>query len=381
MQRHLQFLYDPASAAGELALRPELGRQVSPAAEGQKAEWFPGLRKSPRQLYRLLGNTQYAHLATLLDRLDVCMGAGFDQPRLLRTRTRSSFAPDLAELHAADHFVLGGCSLQSFDASKGDESVADFVASRKSVRVAVEVYCPLTWEHLEEFESEVMAVVKNIDMPFDFEFTVDFEKIEEFTPEGNAAFLHPGVLDEALAADARGKAIIAELEEELPARLNDEPDWIEINRLEENINLRLRLTLTAIAYSRDRLPVRSGCIRGPERSGYRPEGIFESIVGNVIAKAKRGQALTVADVDAAVLVVHLGAADLFSELRNETYRSKIFLPILQQRIGEERYGHTTILFCDSAGWGKPFTPWFASYDDATPAALLDLLDPRRVLCR
>jgi hypothetical protein len=280
----------------------------------------------------------------------------------------------------ADHFVLGGCSITSFDAAKGDQSVSDLLVERDQLRVAVEVYCPLTWDALEDFLSEMPAMVKNVDMPFDFEFEIDFEKINEITPGGSAAFLHPGELDAALSGGYGGQ-IVSDIEADLLAKLNDGPTEIRIERDEERANLRIRLSLRDITYNKDKLPERFGVMSGPERSGYRPEAIFETIVDNVVKKAKEGQALQVPNADAAVLVVDLSEADLISELRNEIYRDKIFFPLVQQKIGEERHGHTAIVFCDTAGWGKPFIPWFLAYDDDAPAELLDLLDPRGVMPR
>ena len=52
--RYTNFLYDPPSVRTLLASLPHLGATLEPDREGHKAEWFPGLRKSPRQLYRLL---------------------------------------------------------------------------------------------------------------------------------------------------------------------------------------------------------------------------------------------------------------------------------------------------------------------------------------
>src|SRR5260221_13755151 len=94
----LQFLFDPAAVREHLGDLQSLAAELRPETEGVEAETFEEVRKSERQLYRILGNTHYDHLADLLKAFDRCMECGYRQPRLLRTRVRSSFAADVAEL-------------------------------------------------------------------------------------------------------------------------------------------------------------------------------------------------------------------------------------------------------------------------------------------
>ena len=77
----------------------------------------------------MLGNPQYEHLTQLLEALETCLAHGFTQPRLLKTRARSTFGPDLAELRVAEHFALRGCTITAFDDAKGGEPIPDPVAS------------------------------------------------------------------------------------------------------------------------------------------------------------------------------------------------------------------------------------------------------------
>src|SRR5207245_362884 len=120
------------------------------------------------------GNTHYEHLTQLLETLETCLAHGFKQPRLLRTRARSSFGPDLAELRVAEHFALAGCAIIGFDDTKSDQPVPDLVASTADgFRVAVEVYTPMAFEHLERFTDDMRSGVKNLDRPFDFMFHLE----------------------------------------------------------------------------------------------------------------------------------------------------------------------------------------------------------------
>jgi hypothetical protein len=360
-----------------LASYPALAAELKPEREGVKAEWFEHVRKSERQLYRVLGNTHYAHLVELLEALDSCLTHGYKQPRLLRTRARSSFAPDLAELRVAEHFALANCAIAGFDYSKGGESVPDLVATtRDGFRVAVEAYCPMAFEHLDGFRDDLISAIKNIDLPFDLSFRLSFHQLHHFDDDQRLLYLQAGPLDEALRDGALGKTVAREFISELAERLDNPPSTISISREEPDLNLVLVLELERIEQTPDRLPAREGVISGPNTSPPNPEWVVAQVASQAEAKAAEGQALRVA-ADAAVLVVDLTESDIPSELRSEIYRKK-FLEILKPRADKALRGHTAIVFAESAGWHKPFIPRFLNTAESAPATLRELLDPRGI---
>jgi hypothetical protein len=356
-----------------LAADPKLKLEREPAAE-----CFEGGRKSRRQIYRLLGNPHYEHLTQLLEALETCLAHGFRQPRLLKTRARSAFGPDLAELRVAEHFAVAGCTIAGFDDAKRDEPVPDLVATTADgFRVAVEVYTPMAFEHLERFTDDLRSGVKNLDRPFDFHFDLEFRKMVEFDPDTmKLAYLLPDVLDAKLGENGRGVAIVASILDELAERLDDRGDRLEIVREEADVNLRIELTLEHIEQTSDRLPARDGFIGGPNTEKPAPEWVFARIADKAEKKAAEGQALTV-EADAAVLVVDLTYSDLMSELRHEGYQAR-FLDVLKSLGEQARRCHTAVVFVESAGWHQPFIPWFLNIADDAPEQLYDLLDPRKL---
>jgi hypothetical protein len=371
---HIQFLFDPAAVRKTLAAFPALAAEIDPEREGVMADWFERIRKSQRQLYRVLGNTHYEHLMDLLEALDVCLGHGYKQPRLLKTRARSSFAPDLAELRVAEHFAIAECEIRGFDESKGEDSVPDLLATRDGFSVACEVYCPQAFEHLARLRDDLVSGVKNIDLPWDFTFRLSFDKLREFDDEHRLIYFFEGVLDDAVGADGRGPRIVEELLAELADHLNDPPASFTISREERGLNMRIVLELEYVEQTPDRLPSRAGVISGPSTTPPNPEWVFARIAERVEAKAAKGQALGV-EADAAVLVVDLTESDLPSELRNDVYR-EMFLKILEPRADAALRGHTAIVFSESGGWHKPFIPWFLNTADGAPRQVFELLDPR-----
>lgn len=368
------YLFDPARVRGDLSSYAALDRLLKPESEGVEITSFPGARKSERQLYRVLGNTHYPHLVGLLETLDLCLNQGYTQPRLLKTRARSAFRPDLSELSAAEHFIQVGCSVVGFDDTKAQASVPDFAATAPSgFDVAVEVYSPMAFEHLDRIKDDLTSGIKNLDQPYDFTFRLSFEKLREFDVDTKRlAYLFPEVLDTAFAG-GRGDTIVQALLGELVDGIG-RGDAFAISREESDLNLRIKIELDQVQQTRTELPARSGVTSGPNTEVRAPEWVFARIAENTEKKAREGQALTVG-ADAAVLIVDLTASDLPSELRNDRYRER-FLDILRPRADQALNGHTAIAFVETAGWHKPLIPWFLNTTPGATAELFQLLDPR-----
>lgn len=130
-------------------IRQKIG---APDQEGIPSESFPTLRKTGRELYRILTNRHYPHLRKLLYLLDLCLSEGWEQPTLIRTHSESQFESAVSELLVASYLLNLGFSISSFDSSKGQERVADISACKDNgLGCLAEVYCPRDWEGLELF--------------------------------------------------------------------------------------------------------------------------------------------------------------------------------------------------------------------------------------
>jgi hypothetical protein len=73
--RRVEYLFLPKDANAILASLPHL-RNVLPApdVEGTGSDAFPSMRKSDRQIFRVVSNDHYAHLRTLIQSFDYCVG-------------------------------------------------------------------------------------------------------------------------------------------------------------------------------------------------------------------------------------------------------------------------------------------------------------------
>lgn len=357
------FLFDPSRVADELAARPHLKAALGdPHQQGEQSAHFPGYRKSPLQIYRVLANLHYEHLEAFVDRLDFCFGHGYEQPKLIRTGGRAEFASALSELQVAEHFLLRCFEVAGFDATKGSDPVPDLLVQGKGLRALVEVYRPVEGEGLDELERDVTDAMKNLDVPFEYLWRWDVTQINDFDLSGSRPrllHLHPEPLSDAVERDNRRAALVHPLVDELRQRLvaGEQPP-LEAATTHPDMNVRLTLTIEEAA-PRD-VPARDGIVSGPGLSGYAPEAMFERLVKEKVRdKAGKRQARSEGKA-LEILVADVSGSKLESELRHEDYYRPRFLEMLKEL---DDLSYDAIVFCEPAGWGKELLAHFAVFED------------------
>jgi hypothetical protein len=364
-QSQMTFLFDPDEVATRLGSLPHLAAALGdPHLEGESASAFAQARKCVREIYRVLGNAHYQNLDELLHTLESCLENGFSQPTILRTRARKSFDESLAELHAAEHFLLREYEVKGQDTAKASHSVPDFIARGHGIEVAVEVYCPRAWEGLADFFDDFKDVLKNLDLPYDYEFEVHVEQLRHFADDGRLLILHPGELAEALTPKVR-EEIIIDLVGDLTTKLGCAKSRLRVEHERHELNIRIWIALESIEQSRERLPIRSGVISGPSITGYAPEGMFDRLVEkNVRGKARKGQAVGHAPLS--LLLVDLSYSELTRELVSPYYRAK-FSEIVGKRLGQGLDGYDMIAFCNAPAWHRELQLHFQVREGCVPA--------------
>jgi len=367
------FLFDPVEVAKLLDGLPHLRTAIpDPAQEGVESVAFAGMRKSERQLYRVLSNIHYGHLESLLRSLDFCIGRGFTQPTILRTRARGAFAPALSELHAAEHLLRHGFEVEALDLQKGSDPVPELVARKGALAFAVEVYAPLEWEGLNELTDELSSGVKNLDLPLDYRFEARVEQLRQFDAAHRLLSIHPGELARALDGQMR-EGIVAPLLDEVERRLEAGEREVRVAHEEGELNIRVRVEVEEVEESRERLPARWGVVSLPGLSGYAPEGMFDRLVHcRVRRKAAKGQAPRSGLAPISLLVVDLAHAELTSELAHQGYRTS-FEQTLRERLGAGLLGHDLIAFCASRSSGGEMQLHFLMSEDGVDPAAAEAL--------
>lgn len=356
------FLFHPATVEHFLAGLQNLAAVLgSPHREGEPAFNVIGARKSARELYRVLGNTHYEHLAQLLATIDACAGAGFTQPTLLRTRARRPFVEALAELHVAEHFRRAGFKMAGFDDSKDGGSVPDVVVRGNGIVAAVEVYCPRAWPGLAEYTGTIRDRVKNLDCGLDFEFRIEHQQLTRLGAGMRLLQLHPTELSDGLDERTRLHAIetlIAAVEAGLDAGSS-----VQARFELPAVNLVTTVEIAAVTPASWAMPARAGVASGPSIGGYQPEAMFTRVVQRVNEKLSAGQAVGVASNAVPVLVVEMSQSELTDELRHAGFYRHEFEKTLDAALTELR-GYGVVAFCEAVGWGKRLVPQFLRVDEA-----------------
>jgi hypothetical protein len=356
----MPYLFDPAAVTAETSRLPALARAIgNVATEGAVARTIPSARSSSRQLFRILGNTHYDHLQQLLVSLDRCLADGFSQPDLLKTRGAKDFASSLAELAAAEHFLLRGFRVSGFQSTKRNGSVPDLLIEKGATRALVEVYCPQPWAAMNAYDDGLNDLVKNLDAPFDYRFDVKVSRLENFDASGRLLYTHPGDLNDALIdPNVRGE-LLSTLHDRLLRALSRPRKRLTVQLTDRPRNLVTRITLSRIKPASG-LPARGGGIAPPGLSGYSPEAIFSRIVKNARKKAARGQASAVGLDQPSVLLVELSRSELRSELGHDWYAARMIEELEEQlALGE----YDVIAFCISTAFGEQLKPFYLVYDD------------------
>jgi hypothetical protein len=273
------------------------------------------------QLYRVFANVHYEHLDALLRSLDFCIGRGFTQPTMLRTRARSAFAAAVSEVYTAEHLLNRGFGVEGLESEKGAHTVPELVARKDSLAIAVEVYAPLEWEGLGELMDDLTSGLKNLDLPLDYRFEARVEQLAQCDAKHRLLLIHPGTLARGLDGKTRERIVTALLDE-VERRLSAGEREVRVAHVERPLNVRVRVELEEVEQTRGRLPARWGVFSPPGLSGYAPEGMFDRLVHRrVQRKAAKGQAPRSGLAPLSLLVVDLARAQLTSELSHSGYRA------------------------------------------------------------
>lgn len=352
------FLFDPGAIAEHLSSLPYLRSVLENDPDVSQSSGFKLARKSPRQIYGMLANAHFQHLADLLKTLDFCLGRGFSQPTIVRTRASRPFAASLAELYAAEYFLLKGFAVEGTDGTKGQESVPDMIVKGHGIKLAVEVYCPRIWDGISNLSDGIRDALMNLDMAYDYQFKIRLQGDRTGT-KNPMPIPHPWELSDFLTP-ALCEDIIRASCDAFSSNLSSPTVKIELNWPGPDLNLKMSLSARGIKVSSGNFPQRSGIINGLTQSGHAPEGIFDRLLDKYVrSKARKKQAVGHSSLSA--LVVDLSHYSLRSELAHSYYRGK-FQESIQKHFGSTLEGHDMIAFCDKPAWHSSLQLHFLAYD-------------------
>lgn len=340
------YLFSPKLVEDRLGSLPALKEALGdPKTEGLPSGAFENARKSPKQIYRLLGNDHYPHLVELLGRIELCIEQGLELPALMRTSGGPNFASALAELRVAEQLLDRGWDLEELDVSRGQQSIPEYLARKDELSATIEVYCPRTREGVDQLMDSLMHAIKDLDRPLDYRFEIDVEQLNRFDDEKRLLHIQPETLAQGLVAATRErlkKALLDRINQQLDAKQQS----CHASVKDASMNIVCNVKLINVETSTSDLPSRGGTISLPGFSGYAPEAMFDRLVrGRIRRKAMKGQGKDVDRHSSPVLVIDMTCSDLGDYFAHPTYIDD-FKKSMQDHLREIPGGYEAIIFCD-----------------------------------
>lgn len=337
-----QYIFAPAFVDEQLEQLPLLSKVVAGFPSADKSQAFTTAYRSPRQIFRLLGNTHYPQIEDLLQTLEFCLEHDIRLDRSLRTRSRFELQSQISAAFAAESMVRHGCRVRDLDRDRGNEPVADFAVSIDGTKAIVEVVCPRMWGALDQFVEDAKDVLKNLDVGFDFGAQVELRAITEFDEDAYRGF-DVGSVDQALESPARRSAIlkpwIATVADAigLGKGTSTEHDYVDLN-------LTLTTEINNVRGAEHVLPDREIAMGYPGAGGYAAEGILRRVLtrGAVAKKLERRQADST-DGSARVLIVDVSHIDFGAEFTDRICRPK--LEAVVEAVLEDTSSYDVVTFC------------------------------------
>lgn len=318
----INYIYDPKAIGILLDSWPLLRQEIEIPENGLKTDSFPEARKTPRQIYRVLSNTHYRHLNDLLNSLEYCIGKGWRNSELLRTRELKDFGSAISELLVAEFFLRNGLTVKGCDDVKGSDPVPDLLVRGDGWSLVAEVYSPFDWDGLHHFEEELRLAILHIDIPRDFSFDIRMDLIRHFDSEGKLLRFNPWGFSQATDTSKKRLERLEPILRDLGDRLQGSAERVfESKFADEPQNLLTSVRFDQIEESSGRVPVRSGFLSCITRSGYAPDWMFDTRRG-ITGKLRKRQTQRVKGEHLRALIVDVSKLAYVSEFRHPWYRSQ-----------------------------------------------------------
>jgi hypothetical protein len=353
-----RYLFDTVAVAERLRALPAVREKLRVADdETQESTAFPGHATNPRQLYRVLAAAAvYPWLEKLLDSLEFALRRDWWYRRILSS-DRQQFRGAIAELHAAEHFLLRGFDLRP--EPEVGEGRADLHVGAGDLETIVEVVAPIELKALNDFFDTCRDVGKHLDVPYDYCGRIAMGQLDTFSESGELLHLNPIVLARQLTQTTAVNSFAAQVAGGLVA---GQP--FQVDQLVPDLNVRLVAEFADITPAKYSAPTREIALSLPGLSGYAPEAIVDNILGKVNDKARGRQAGEYeAGGPGRLLIADLSTGEVSSEWQNAWYRRRF------ERMAQERLGplvgpaYDAIALVEPLRWGEQLSVYRLLYDD------------------
>jgi hypothetical protein len=342
----IEYLFQPEQVSeiiDELAcIKEKIG---NPSKEGTTSSSFPSARKTSREIYRILCNQHYSHLQELLKDLEYCLDKGWQQPKILQTRSGKELHSAISELSVAAHFAKTGFEISSFDEKKGQESVPDLMVVNSNLSCICEVYSPRDWDGIGYYKDDLRLSLLHLDIPWDFSFRITFTLARHFNERQHLIHFDPWQFsDYYIDSSHRSDQLTPAISEIAIAIQNSNSCIVNKKLVDETNNTITEISIHEIEPSQYKLPARDGVIIGPSLTGYSPEGMFDRLVQRRLqSKSRKAQTDSVDGADLRALFVDISHLGYNSEFGHPYYQKK-FAESLKKHFEHDFSGVDVVIF-------------------------------------
>ena len=335
-----QYFYDPDDVSRIVEPYPYLRSCIAKyrredSSSSNCSKNFPYVRKSYREIYRVLGGHS-EWLQELLPVLEKCLANEFEPTGLFRPAA-SEFYSTLSVVFAARWFLEREYGVSSCDTLRGQGRIFDFIARNSDNNFLIEVYSPRSWEGFHDFDDELRLALGHLDCPYDFSYRVNINLAE---PDFERGILHfdPWDFSDAMETPERRFAIIRQIRESVLDKLGTaaSPFAFDTDVAGKRTTTRVNLKVKNISQDLGRLPDRLG-VGLSSLSGYAPERMFDHVLERKVAgkKLHRGQLPYEKPKDGVrVLLVDISRLTFLTDEPQHPAYQKSFLDTIERHLAE-----------------------------------------------
>ena len=337
----IYYLFDPEQVKSILKKYPLINQELpyKPHNEGIKTKNFLKARKSSLEIYRMLANKKFE----ILETLEYCLENCFNKLSIFEAKSQEQFESLLSEYLIAETFLKKGFSVISFERP-------DMIIISKDFSVSAEVYSPTEWRGVDLFEQELKYAIKNIDLPWDFNFEIRADVINNKDKSGKPLIFDHFKFSEANRNSINRQKNIDTLISQIKSCLNQQkrPEFYASLQL-VNINAQVTAKVFNISKSQGIIPNRPDTRTGFKPGGYNPDHLFESkLQTDILNKIIKGQAQSISWASFTALIIDVTRVPWWEGTSFSIYLRN-FGNILQGFLRNHHISLDIIIFCFARG--------------------------------
>jgi hypothetical protein len=335
---NIKYLFNASKINKTLNNYPNLKHEITRYIEqAESSNAFPKLKKSGREIFRILSNQHYSHLVQLINIIEKSLKNGWDQPILYKTKNHIRFGSAVSELFVVNSLLNKGFNIKGFDAIKNSDFIPDIYAEKNYETFSIEVYCPRDWGPLNYFIDELRLSLLNLDFPINYKYSINIDTINDFNSEGALQNFNPWKFTEKFQSHKKRSKVIKNILSKIKnGQKNIDYEIDEINTL-------VKVSLDDIPNDNNLYPIRRTS-SSFSLTGYAPDYMFEHLIKRRIrSKINKEQSEALPGEHINVLIIDISKLGYTHSFSNYYYLKK-FGEIIKQNLSGELASFDLVAF-------------------------------------